>query len=269
MKILNIQPLYWKLYLPQHLLFLAGIVLIFNGYAHPLWLLAPFIGYLIMGYIGGAIFIHRYWCHDSFKTNIFLARIGAYLGAIGGMGSPLAMCAVHMFMHHPYSDSEKDPHTPAFNGKFYSWVSWKNQPIDTFKPAFNRLLKSKKQILRDKFIIFLHRHFDLIWWITLGVLLLINWQIALFVFAGGGVYSFHIEGFVNTFCHNGGNGYTIRDTGDNSINHNSKIMMYLSLGNTLHHNHHVHPTNYSYKLKDGEFDLAHYIVPLIMIDNKK
>lgn len=269
MKILNIQPIYWKIYLPQHLALVIGIILVIGGYCSPLWLLTPFIGYLIMGYFGGAIFVHRYWCHDSFKTNTTLARIGAYLGAMSGFGSPLAVCAIHMFMHHPYSDTEKDPHTPAFNGKLFSWLTWKNQPAEIYNVAFNRLLKSKKALLRDKFIRFLHRHYELIWWGTLLVLLLLDWRVALFVFAGGGVYSFHIEGFVNSFCHSkDSDGYTIKDTGDHSINHNSKIMMYLSLGNTLHHNHHVFPANYSYKLKDEEFDLAHYIVPLIMTNER-
>lgn len=68
---------------------------------------------------------------------------------------------------------------------------------------------------------------------------------------------------MSLICHNNSNGYTNGNSGDKSINHNSKIMMYISLGNTLHHNHHLEPWNYSQKLKSDEFDLAHYIVPYI------
>lgn len=266
---MKIEPIYWKLYIPQHILFVGGIVAIALGFASPWWLLAPFLGYLIMGYIGGAIFIHRYWCHESFETNKWLARLGAYLGAVGGMGSPLAMCAVHMFMHHPHSDTPRDPHTPVGNGVLHSWITWKNIPEERFKTAFMQLLKSRKRVLRDKWVVFIHRHFYLIWWLTLAILLLVDWRIALFWFGGGGVYSFHIEGFVNSYCHGAStNGYRLGDTRDHSINHGSKIMMYLSLGNTLHHNHHLHPAAYSYKMQTGEFDLAHYLVPLIAIDKK-
>lgn len=261
---MKIQPLYWKLYIPQHIFFMIGLLTIINGTTSYWWLVATYIGYAVMGYIGGAIFIHRYWCHESFETYPFLARLGAYLGAMSGMGSPLAMTAVHLYMHHAYSDTEKDPHTPNFQGKFYSWVSWKNKPLEHFKPAFSLMLRSRKNVIRDKFVVYLHKNFDKIYWGTFLLLLIINWKFALFFYMGGGVLSFHIEGFVNTFCHGASsNGYRIADTDDKSMNHASKFMMFLSLGNTLHHNHHVFPKNYSYKLKDGEFDLAHYLVPLI------
>ena len=67
---------------------------------------------------------------------------------------------------------------------------------------------------------------------------------------GGGVYHFHLEGLVNTFAHSGTNyGYTNGDTGDNSVNINSKLLMFLSLGNSLHHNHHLQPWNYTFAIK--------------------
>ena len=82
---------------------------------------------------------------------------------------------------------------------------------------------------------------------------------------GGAVYHFHIEGFVNSFAHDLQYGDTTGTTNDNSVNLKSKMMMILSLGNTLHHNHHLAPWNYTYAINPGEFDLAKYIVPLISI----
>jgi stearoyl-CoA desaturase (delta-9 desaturase) len=251
-----------RIVVPQHLFLFFGIVTIFFGISSPLWLLMIPVGYLILAYIGGAIFVHRYWCHNSFETWVPLARFGAYLGNLCGMGSALAVYVIHM-NHHVYTDTEKDPHTPRFKGRLWCWLLWKNDSKLYFKKS-KIFRKIPKRLVEDRYIRFMHRHYYMIWWATFLILALISWKFAIFFMAGAGVYYFHIEGFINSHCHdNIKNGYRNGETKDLSINHNSKLMMYLSLGNTLHNNHHLNPNKYSYIVKPGEFDLAHYLVPLI------
>jgi fatty-acid desaturase len=258
---MKLQPHIWKIIIPQHLLFLFGLGTIIFGGTSWLWLFVVFLGYAVLGYLGFTIFSHRYWCHNTFKTWLPLARFGCYLGTLCGNGTPIAIQAIHMSIHHPNSDTEKDPHTPIFKGKLWSWFLWHNQNY-----KWPRL---SNRMLNDPFIKFLHRQYFKVFWVTFAVLALISWKFAIFFMIGGGLYHFHLEGFVNSLCHNNPNwGYTNGDSKDTSINHKSKIMMYLSLGNTLHHNHHLQPWNYTYAIRPGEFDLAKYIVPLIRTDGK-
>jgi fatty-acid desaturase len=127
--------------------------------------------------------------------------------------------------------------------------------------------KLNKQLLRDPVLKFMHRNYFKIWWTSILIMSLISWQMAVFFIIGGGVYHFHSEGFINSFAHDPRYGYTNGNTNDNSVNIKSKILMILSLGSTLHHNHHLDPRNYTYAKHPGEFDLATYIVPLISIKN--
>ena len=246
----------WKIMIPQHLLLLIGLILLFLGYGSFWSLLLIPLGYLILGYCGASLFIHRYWCHRSFETHPLIAYIGAYFGLLCGSGTPITVEAIHMRMHHSHSDTENDPHSPIY-GVFWSWIGWHNMTIKW--PKLNRNLVSNP-VLR-----FMHRNYFKIWWTTVIIALIINWQFAIFFIIGAGVYNFHLEGLVNSFCHMHDEKYGYRNgnTSDNSTNLNSKLLMFLSFGNSLHHNHHLQPRNYTYALKPGEFDLAKYIVPLI------
>jgi stearoyl-CoA desaturase (delta-9 desaturase) len=252
----TIKPHIWKITIPQHVILFAGLVAILLGYASAWSFLLIFLGYLVFGYLGFTIFMHRYWSHRSFKTHKWIAYLGAYLGLLCGNGTPIAVEAIHMRLHHANSDTPLDPHTPI-KGKLWSWFLWHNMTIEW--PKLN------KTLLKDLVLKFMHRHYFKIWWLSFILLFVISWQLAVFFMVGGAVYHFHLEGLINSFAHDKDYGYTNGDTGDNSVNMRSKILMFMSLGNSLHHNHHLQPWNYTFALKPGEFDLAKYIVPVIMI----
>lgn len=250
-----------RIVVPQHLMVLAGLVSIALGYSSPLWLLAIPVGYVILGYIGGAIFVHRYWCHNSFETYPVIARLGAYFGLLGGIGTVIAMYVVHVHHHHRFTDTEQDPHSPRWGGRFRAWLTWKDESDKYFNGAARKL---PKRIVTDPYLRWMHKHYYTIWWTSIIAITLVSWQFAIFFVAAAGVYHYHMEGFVNAYCHdNYNNGYRNGETNDLSINHNSKLMMYISWGSTLHNNHHMYPTRYSYALKPGEWDVASWIVPLL------
>lgn len=252
-----LKPHIYKLMIPQHVLYILGIVTIFVGITSPWYLLYTLLGYVILGYIGTSVFIHRYWCHNSFKTHPYIAYAGAYLGLLCGSGSPIPVEAIHMRLHHAHADKAKDPHTPT-KGKMWSWFYWHNMTIEW--PRLNR------KLLRDPVLKFMHKKYFKIWWTTFIVLALVNWQFAIFFMLGAGVYNFHLEGLINTFGHSKEHGERPAHTNDNSVNLRSKVLMVFSLGNSLHQNHHLYPMNYTYYLRKGEFDFAKYFVPLIKTD---
>jgi stearoyl-CoA desaturase (delta-9 desaturase) len=65
---------------------------------------------------GQTFFLHRYGAHKMFTMNKFWEKF-FYLFAWITQGSsylnPRAYAILHR-MHHAYSDTEKDPHTPHF-----------------------------------------------------------------------------------------------------------------------------------------------------------
>ena len=161
----NLKPHIWKIIIPQHIILIAGIVSIMLGYVSAWNLLLIPLGYLVFGYLGFTIFMHRYWCHRSFKTYPALAYFGAYIALLCGNGTPIEVEAIHMRLHHANSDKELDPHTPL-KGKLWSWLLWHN--MDIVWPKLNR------QLLRDPILKFMHRHYFKIWWASLLLLTLLS-----------------------------------------------------------------------------------------------
>lgn len=254
---IRLNPHVWKMAIPHHLILLSGILLVVFGYASAwnlLWI--PF-GYLVFGYLGFTLFMHRYWAHKSFKTYKWIEVLGTYLGVMAGNGTPIVVEAIHVRLHHAHADDpEIDPHTPL-RGKLWSWFTWHNM-----EHTFPKLNLS---MMRIPYLKFMHRHYYKIWWGSFIVLFILYWPLAVFFVCGGAVYHFHAEGLINTCAHTLSCGYRNGNTKDNSVNLNSKLLEILTLGNSLHHNHHLQPWNYTFAIKPGEFDLAKYIVPLISI----
>ena len=69
----------------------------------------------LAGYYGSNITVgvgfHRLWSHDTYKTNKFVEFI-LILFSAGTLQGPALSWASNHFMHHTYTDTEKDPHTP-------------------------------------------------------------------------------------------------------------------------------------------------------------
>lgn len=253
---LKLNPHVWKMIIPHHLILLAGIFLALFGYVSLYNLLWIPIGYLVFGYIGFSIFLHRYWSHRAFKTYKWVEFIGTYLGIMAGNGTPIVVEAIHMRLHHAHSDDPAiDPHTPL-RGKLWSWFSWHNME--------HQFPKLSIPMMRIPYIKFMHRHYFKIWWVSFFILFLLQWELAVFFLCGGVVYHFHVEGLINTCGHDLNCGYRNGNTNDNSVNITPKIAEFITLGNSLHHNHHLQPRNYTCALKEGEFDLGKYIIPFII-----
>lgn len=245
------------IHVPQHAIFLLGILTILLGNVSAWWLLASYIGWIIIGYFGFSVWYHRYFAHRSFETYRVWEYVWGYLGLLVGRGDPINLASLHCAEHHPYADKDNDPHSPK-DGILHSWVTWGE--YHTFKPS----IKHIKHLVKDPFIRFLGNHYFKIIWGTFLLLFLIDWRIAVFGMMGAGVLHYHIEGgFVSTFCHLPKFGKQDNPTNDNSRNIRG-ILNYITLGTGLHNNHHARPWQYHYEIFTGDFDLARYIVPLFI-----
>ena len=250
-----------KVYLPQHILMAIGLYMFATSDAslHWLWLIYP--AWFLFGHIGFGIIIHKYYCHNSFETYRWIARLGAYFGLLCGTGSPVMLKVVHIGYHHPNSDTDKDPHTPK-HGFWWSYFGWLNHKWDF------RKMWIAKDIMKDPVVRFYHRHYYKIYWGTFIVLALININLALFTMTTATVIQFHLSGLANTLGHTKHWGsYQNYTDGDNS--QNSPIFNLFTLGLGLHNNHHGRPGFYDYAHKPGEVDFARWFVPLIAKKRKQ
>ncbi len=221
-----------------------------------------FISFFLFDNLGVQIGVHKHLCHRSFETSTFWRRSLALLSVLSGQGSPLVWVAVHVGSHHPYYDTEKDIHGPS-KGLWFAFLAW-YWKCD--KSLIN--MSVARDYLRDKWLVFIHRHHTLIllgWW----VFLLIAGGIDLLVFAGflPAAVSVVLAGFVNAFMHSKGSLSRLlfqkyqNHPGDST--YNSVWLGIVTMGLGLHNNHHDQPQSPYYHQRWYEWDPSRIIIPLI------
>lgn len=66
---------------------------------------------------------HRYFAHRSFKTSRVVQFLLALLGTSATQKGPLWWASTHR-LHHKYSDTPKDVHSPKQRGFWYAHMGW-------------------------------------------------------------------------------------------------------------------------------------------------
>ena len=186
----------------------------------------------------------------------FLAQGSSFL-------NPRAYAIMHR-MHHAYSDTEKDPHSPHFfkdvlgmmiqtKNIYLDYVRFKIEPEQAFRdnyptwPLIDRI--GDLWITRSIFIVFyitFYIQFAEYWWMFL--LLPIHFLMG------------PIHGAVVNWCGHK-YGYSNYDNDDHSKN--SLPLDFLMLGELFQNNHHKKPNNVNFALKWYEFDPSYPIIKLM------
>ena len=125
-------PVYFYFYTPSWaLLGISFILLYLTGFS------------ITAGY-------HRYYAHQSYKTNTFIESILLFFGSMTAQGSALRWAFDHR-IHHAHVDTDNDPYN-INRGFLYAHCLW---IID--KP---REIESKivPDLLRNKLVVFQHKH---------------------------------------------------------------------------------------------------------------
>jgi stearoyl-CoA desaturase (delta-9 desaturase) len=222
------------LHIVNHIVAISAIVLAINSSQY-YWFLIGFLCFLWTGIVGVNVALHRYFSHQSFKASKLGERIMLYSSVLTSLGSPAMWCSVHR-VHHVTSDTDKDPHNPA-NSPLKTWFGfW--PPIVIHKRFIVPFLKTKEM----KFV---HNHYFLINYIILGILLLIDFKLAGFVYALPAIGCFHGAQAIGVLPHLTGRwqkimlGYRRHNVKD--LSHNNWIASILALGEGWHNNHHANP----------------------------
>lgn len=199
--------------------------------------------------------MNSFW-EKFFYMFTFLAQGSSFL-------NPRAYAIMHR-MHHSYSDTEKDPHSPHFfkdvigmmiqtKNIYLDYVRFKIEPEPAFRdnyptwPLIDRIgdLWITRSIFIMAYIAF-YVQFAEYWWMFL--LLPIHFLMG------------PIHGAVVNWC---GHKYGYSNYDNNDHSKNTLPLDFLMLGELFQNNHHKKPNNVNFALKWYEFDPSYPIIKLL------
>lgn len=227
-----------------------------------------FILHWYLSLFSQTFFLHRYGAHKMFSMNKFWEKffyLFTYITQGSSYLSPRAYGILHR-MHHKYSDTEKDPHTPHQSSNVFSMM-WKTKDI------YHSILYGKKDI--DKSLYKNLPSWDLIerigdsWisrilWGTFYTLVYIEyvpydmWYLFLLLpihFLMGPVHG----AIVNWSGHM----YGYQNFDNNDKSRNSLAIDVLMMGELYQNNHHKLPNRVNFGVKWFEFDFTYPIIRLL------
>jgi stearoyl-CoA desaturase (Delta-9 desaturase) len=211
-------------------------------------------------------FQHRYAAHGAFRMNIFWERvffIFTYITQGSSYMSPRAYAIMHR-MHHAYTDTEKDPHSPTYSKNVFQMM-WRTRRIyiDIFKgkiepeerftknlpewPVFDRWANSHASRILWSVV-----YIALFVWLSSSLWLLLLLPLVLIMGPLHGA-------IINWFAHKYGySNFKLKNTSRNLFS--LDIFM---LGESYHNNHHKHPSNINFGRRWHEFDPVYPIILLL------
>lgn len=209
---------------------------------------------------------HRYASHGAFQMNKFWERvfyIFAYITQGSSYMSPRAYAIMHR-MHHAYTDTEQDPHSPSYSKNVFSMM-WRTSRI--YRQIFHGKMKVEERFTKNlpdwrKFDKFASSGWSRLLWVAAYVLLFVffassPWLFLLLpvIIAMGAVHGAIINWFAHKF---GYRNYTLKNTSSNLLR-----MDVLMLGESYHNNHHKHPSSVNFGIRKYELDPVYYIILLL------
>jgi len=250
---------------PFILLHLACILVFWAGFS---WVA---LGVLVINYVvrmfGITAGFHRYFSHRTFKTSRFFQFILAWIGTSSAQKGPLWWAAHHRH-HHKYSDTEKDLHSPAQSGFWWSHVGWILS--DRFKNTNMKLVKDLSKFPELKFL----NNFHILPPVILALATyaageLLNYylpslgtsgfQLLVYGFIVSTVLLYHGTFTVNSLAHVIGK----RRFETNDDSKNNLFISLITLGEGWHNNHHRFPSSERQGFYWWEIDVSHYILKVL------
>ncbi len=87
-----------------------------------------YIIYLFLATFGATFGLHRYWAHGIGKRRAWFEWFSLSCALCIGVYKPLGWVGIHR-LHHKYSDTPKDPHSPKYQGAWNVLLSRWNKPV--------------------------------------------------------------------------------------------------------------------------------------------
>lgn len=212
-------------------------------------------------------FLHRYAAHKMFKMSPFWEKtfyVLTYIFQGSSFLNPRAYAIMHR-MHHAFSDTERDPHSPKYFRSVFG-LMWKTKEV--YLDLINNKIKPGESFARnipgwEKFENFGNQWWHRILWAAAYTLFYVyfatQWWMFLLLpvhFLMGPIHG----AIVNWTGHK--YGYrNFNDTNDDS--RNSLAIDFLTMGELFQNNHHKYPSRPNFAVKFFEFDPAYPIVKIL------
>lgn len=104
------------------------------GYDYwPLVVIAGVLLYYPIQQLGQSTGYHKLFAHRAFTPKAWYPYVATFLASIAFYGDPLSSAMVHR-LHHRYSDTDKDPHSPL-HGRFHAYLGWMRTYTPDIKDA--------------------------------------------------------------------------------------------------------------------------------------
>lgn len=228
-----------------------------------------FAGHWFLSLFFQTFFLHRYGAHQMFRMSTWTMRccyLATYLAQGSSFLDPRAYAIMHR-MHHAYSDTERDPHSPHYFRSVLNMM-WRTKktyldlllrrvdPGAGFEhnvpswPAFEPIAASwTLRIVWAGFYTLYYVRFATSPWLFL--LLPVHYLMG------------PIHGGIVNWC---GHKYGYRnfnDTGDNS--RNSLAVDFLTLGELFQNNHHRHPSRPNFAVRKFELDPVYPVLKMLSL----
>lgn len=224
------------------LLFLPLLSFVLATYSSK-FLLISLISYLMIAITITAGY-HRYYSHGSYKCSKVWQYLFGYIGTASLNTSPLEWASVHR-AHHKFSDTENDPHESTWR----HFLDFKDRTGITAP-------KSLIVLLRDPVHRFFVNNSALIALVTAGILLMISFEVFLFV------YMLPISAFLfNSYLHN-----ILAHTNKQPRNLWALEFIIPLCGEWAHRLHHDNPRLEYFNVEYKYIDIGGYFIRLVRND---
>ena len=198
--------------------------------------------------LGVGMGFHRLLTHRGYKTPRLVEYVLSVLGTLTLEGGPIYWVVTHR-IHHAFTDTEGDPHTPRDGGwwSHVGWILWgTGQQYDSSVVAHYA-----PDLVKDRFHVWLNR----LYWVPLvllglALLALGGWPYLMWGIFFRVTFNLHATWLVNSATHMWGRRRFA--TGDDS--RNNWWVALLTFGEGWHNNHHAHPVSARHGLAWYEID---------------
>ena len=200
--------------------------------------------------------LHRYFAHASFKLSkpaeIIIALLSTLL-----VQNPILWWVERHRKHHAYAGGEggNDPHDSK-RGFFYSHIGWLLLDVRQTDDAWVKDLNKNKTVYWFSKLTLPINLF------ALGVCYYsLSYPVFCLVFVAPILMSWHLMFSLNSICHSFGS----RENPLKDSSTNVKALMILTMGESLHNNHHAKPRSVNFAFRKGEWDLSYRILKLLRV----
>lgn len=227
---------------------------------------AAFVLWWISSSWGIGIGYHRLLTHRGFKTSRWMTRLLAVFGTLALQSGPISWVTTHR-LHHAFTDTDRDPHSPREKGFWWSHMGWIFKGTSQIQPEAVRERYSP-DLLKDPFIVWIDKYYYVTTLIAAAILFAIGgWTMVVWAVVMRVAVSWHFTWFVNSATHLWGKRRF--ETRDDS--RNNAFVAAVTFGEGWHNNHHTYPRSAKHGFTAGEIDINWYQLRILerlgLIDN--